>query len=128
MIVIESERTIMVDVDKTLVMHDTSEFGDKPAHSVKVVDPSTGEELTLYKNEPMIKCLQEELYRGAFVFIWSMGGYEWAKNVLTAIGFDDSIKNMIVMSKPFACFDDAPVESWLKYRLNIRPNEYYKGV
>lgn len=118
--VIENERTVFIDVDDTLVMHKSS----CQTTGLLVVDPATGNQVEVYKNAPMIKCLLEERHRGAFIVVWSMGGYEWARNVLQALGIDGKVD--LVMSKPFAYFDDKPVEQWLKYRVYIEPDTAYK--
>ena len=124
--VIENERVIFCDVDETLITHDAANLGTRNASelAVFVKNPHTNENIVVYKNLPMIRCLIEEKARGGFIVVWSMGGNAWAKNVLTELELDDKVD--LVMSKPFAYFDDKPVESWLKYRLFIEPKTLYK--
>ena len=120
--VVDIERTIFCDVDDTLVMHRKPDSMESTP--VWPIDPATGELVKVYRNAPMIKCLLEEKHRGSFVVVWSMGGWEWARNVLTALGIEDKVD--LVMTKPFAYFDDKHVNEWLTYRVYIKPEVPYK--
>ena len=117
--IIKNENIKPFDVDNTLTCDpkDTS-------FKVDVVDPVTKGWLTIGVNENMVRLLLEEKQRGAFILVWSRGGYEWAKNVLIAIDIVDKVD--LVMSKPLAYFDDTPVKKWMKDRIFIGPKERYK--
>lgn len=125
MTIIKRENLVMVDCDDTLVMHvDGSLYYDEDV--VKVKDPLfPSKNITLLPNLPMIRLLMEEHHRGSCVIVWSKGGYEWATNVVKALGLENKVD--YVMSKPMAYFDDKPIQEWLPYRVYIKPSEIYKN-
>lgn len=122
--VIRQNHVVHCDVDGTLVMHGYPEFSGQ--ETVLVKDPvKSGEFIEVTLNKPMIRILEEELHAGTFVVVHSLGRYEWAENVLKALGLDHH-DNILVMSKPLAYFDDKPVQEWLTHRVYIKPDEIYK--
>lgn len=124
--VLKNERVIMVDIDDTMVMHGIDK-NIEGALYVYVKDPVDCDvELKLRLNEPMLRLVREELQRGSQICFWSRGGYQWALNVVTALGFDKHDQEIIVMTKPFAYFDDSPVDKWLVDRVYIGPDVVYK--
>ena len=122
---IRSERTIFVDIDDTLVMHEADK--DIPgAQYALIKDPVTAGIIRLRINEPMLRLVHEELSRGSQVFIWSRGGYQWAENVAVALALDAFLKDIYILTKPFAYFDDSDVSSWMKDRVYLSPDTVYK--
>lgn len=123
--VIANEVVDFFDVDGTLVMHEdpsTIPIGEE----VRVYDSISRKTLILRANTPMIRLLKESDARGAFVIVWSRGGYQWARDVLVALNLIDHVDQ--VMSKPMAYFDDTPVASWLLNRVYLPPDTIYKKI
>lgn len=121
--VIQTENIAPFDVDDTLVVHKEDLRGLK---TVWVKDPACNEEVKLGINMAMVKVLKEEKYRGSTIIVWSRGGWEWAKNVVEALGLQDSVD--YVLTKPDTVYDDKPVTEWLTQRVYLAPGTYYKGV
>lgn len=126
MAIIQNERIIPCDVDDTIIMH--CKHSDYPeSRRVSIPDPiDTTSTLTVVVNEPMVRLIREEIARGAFVMVWSRGGYAWAAAVVEAVGLTDIIP--LIMSKPLVYFDDKPVEQWLKDRVYLEPDANYKNM
>lgn len=125
MVTIKIENTRPFDIDDTLILLPKH---DDPADTryVYVTDPvyPHGELLKFRVHEPMVRLLKEEATRGSFVIVHSRGGYQWAQNVIDALGLRQYVN--LCMSKPLVYFDDTPVELWLKDRVYIDPNTRYK--
>lgn len=120
--VIQSERVVFCDVDDTLVMHT---HGATPSDLVVDVPCRvTGETLRMVVNEAMVRLVKEEQNRGATIIVWSRGGFQWAKDVVEAVGLKSYVT--LVMSKPITYFDDKPVDEWLKDRVYLSPTTPYK--
>lgn len=118
--VIKSENVKPFDVDGTLICDK-----DESDYHIYVLDPLTKKNMCVGVNRNMIRLLMEEKQRGAFIIVWSRGGYQWAKNVLNALMLENQVD--LVMSKPLAYFDDIPVKKWMKDRVFIGPKEKYKN-
>lgn len=124
--VVESERIVFCDCDDTLVMHHKS----KETPEVRVINPFDKEYVKdnrtclLYKNMPMIRLLKEEKQRGAYIIVWSRGGFAWAKAVVEALKLETYVDQ--VMSKPLTYMDDKDISEWLKDRVYIGPDVRYK--
>lgn len=118
-----SEMIKPFDVDGTLVNPwDPSVNYDQV--SVYVNDPLTGKFIRMAVHEPMLRLLEEEHHRGSCVVVWSRGGYQWAENVITALGIINKVD--LIMSKPMVYFDDLPVSEWMKDRVYMTPETKYK--
>lgn len=120
--IVENENVAPFDVDDTLVMHgqkckSTKEF-------VEVKDPIENRYISLRKNLGMIRLLKEEKARGAYVVVWSKGGYQWALNVLIALNLLDYVD--LILTKPRAYYDDKNVSEWLTERVYLGPDVSYK--
>lgn len=118
--ILAHEKLVMVDVDDTLVMHSVRPAGLK----ITLVDPYDGRSVILEINENMVRLVKEEHKRGSTIVVWSRGGYQWANEVVIALGLEDVVS--LVMSKPLVYFDDKPVTDWLTDRVYIGPNTPYK--
>lgn len=121
--IIQSEYLVMVDVDDTLVMHDTQ--GVYEEDIITVMDPlNQKNRIELVPNKNMIRLLREEKSKGATIIVWSRGGYKWANTVVKALGLESCVH--MIMTKPLVYFDDKDVTEWMKYRVYIGPNDSYK--
>lgn len=118
--IIENEYIVMVDVDETLVMHDISATGEL----LDVKDPLRDRQIKMRINGPMVRLVQEEKARGAFIVVWSRGGRAWATAVVEALKLEESVD--LIMAKPMTYFDDKDVSDWLKYRVYLTPDTIYK--
>lgn len=119
---VKTENIKPFDVDGTLIL---SRHEDYPGNrKVSVFDPLTETFIEYIVHEPMVRLLKEEKHRGAYVIVWSRGGYEWAHNVVQALGLEDCVD--LVLSKPIVYFDDTPVVDWMKDRVFLDPNCNYK--
>lgn len=119
--VIANENIKVCDIDDTLIITKT---GLLEHRHVDVLDPVNGTMLTFRVHEPNVRLIKEELQRGAHVLVWSRGGWNWANNVISALGIDS--KNITVLSKPLVYFDDKDVQHWLKDRVWLDPDVPYK--
>lgn len=120
--VVKNEHTVFFDVDGTLIDFDSDFEG---ANETYVDDPIVpGVQIAVYPNHANIRLLREEKHRGSHVVVWSRGGYAWAASVLIALGLEDQVDE--VMTKPFAYFDDIPIEKWLTNRVFLKPGTPYK--
>lgn len=123
---IKSERVIMVDIDDTLVMHGRDKNVPDAVY-VDVLDTLYDDTfIKMQVNAPMVRLVREEIVRGSKIIFWSRGGYQWAMNVLTALHFDEYETELLVLTKPFAYFDDSPVDKWMVDRVYIKPDVPYK--
>lgn len=121
--VIKGENNCFFDVDDTLTLTYRPSGSLYPVVWVK--DPLTRHRsIKRYVHEPMVRLLKEEIHRGATVFVWSRGGYEWAAEVLKALKIKST--KLYVLSKPHAYFDDIPIEQWLTNRVYLQPGTNYK--
>lgn len=124
--VIKNERLICVDVDDTLVMH-VFDKNIPGATYVDIADPVyEGDFIKMQINEPMVRLVREEIARGSQICYWSRGGYQWAVNVLQALDLDSYDSEQLVLTKPYAYFDDSEITLWLKDRVYIKPDTCYK--
>ncbi len=121
MVVINNENTEFFDVDDTLVLHedpDTIPLNDRVS-----VTTAFGE-IIVRPHAAMITLLKEAHIRGFCVIVWSKGGYNWASQVIAALGLEGYVN--FVMSKPQHYFDDKPIQEWLTERIYLKPDTIYK--
>ena len=122
--VVKNERTIFVDVDDTLVMHEKHP-GNTNLDLVFIPDNiNLRTEIKVWCNNSMIRQVKEEFLRGSHIVVWSKGGYQWAEQVLKALDLCNYVH--IVMTKPFAYFDDKPAYEWMSERVFLEPSVKYK--
>lgn len=116
--ILESETVVMVDVDDTLVMW--AEGYRQPGEGkVRFVDPYDQAVQYLTPHHKHIELIQKYKGRGFKIIVWSAGGYEWAKSVITTLGMQESVD--MVMSKPIKYMDDLPAEEILGTRVYLKP-------
>jgi hypothetical protein len=120
MIVTKNEDTTYFDVDGTLVLPSDAKHGQL----IKVLDPVTGRHVLQRIHAPMVRLLKEADRRGSHVVVWSRGGWEWARNVVIALGLESYVDE--VKCKPLVYFDDVSVDKWLPYRVFLDPSVNYK--
>lgn len=123
--IVNSYNVVFFDVDGTLVNHLGSTDRFPFDETIFVKDILGEKDIRLLPNHKMIRLLREELAKGSKVVVWSRGGYQWAANVLEALDLAD--KDILVMSKPFAYFDDKDASEWMVNRVFIPLTENYKG-
>jgi len=116
--VIKSENIKFFDIDGTLILPYTT------GPAIYVYDAVTRKDIKMQAHEPNVRLLLEEKHRGSTIIVWSMGGYEWAANVVRALNLVTKVD--FVMSKPLAYFDDVPIDEWLRFRVFLDPNMKYK--
>lgn len=121
--VITNERVVPVDCDDTLIMHGVTLNNALP--TIFVLDPLTGKRVEYVINVPMVRLLKEEKQRGSTIIVWSRGGYQWAANIITALGLEASVD--LIMTKPLTYFDDKPVDQWMIDRVYLPWNVPYKN-
>ncbi len=117
---IASEKTVMIDVDDTLVMWD-----ECTKREINFKDPYSGELLTAWVNENNVRLLKEKARRGYTVIVWSLGGYAHAAAVVKALKLQKYVD--VCMTKPSCYIDDMPVCAWFPARVYLKPNIRYKG-
>lgn len=124
MIVTKNENIRPVDVDGCLIYNLPND--GEIHHAIDIVDPlDTSKRIRQGVNYNMVRLLKEEYQRGGHIIVWSRSGWEWARNVVLALGIEKYVHE--VKSKPLAYFDDTPVKKWMKDRVFIGPHEKYKG-
>lgn len=119
--IINNENVRPFDVDGTLILP----FEGDDSSKLLVEDPVFPTKFIKYRrHDPNIRLLREELQRGSLVVVWSRGGWEWARNVMQALGINH--KNLLIMSKPIVYFDDMDVQDWMKDRVYLNPDKPYR--
>src|ERR1039457_3557506 len=121
--IIKNEQVVFFDVDSTLVFSVDPKH-PVPGREVKVYDSVTDSYITMIENQAMVRLLREEKHRGGHITVWSRGGYEYAANVVKALGLESLVDQ--VMSKPMAYMDYLDISEWLKYRVYLPPTKVYK--
>ena len=112
--VIRNEMLIMVDVDDTLVIWGKIKKGQK---AVLVTDPYNGEQIYLRPHVGHIKVLKDRKARGAFITVWSAGGFLWAQAVVKALNLEKYVD--IYSNKPTMYINDKEAHEILDKRLYL---------
>lgn len=124
MLTIKSEQLRPFDVDCNLIFP-LNDFDSGPVAYVDDPISKDGSQIKVRINKNMVRLMEEEYARGAYIIVWSRGGWEWARNVVKALGLGHMVS--LVLSKPLVYFDDTPVEQWMKDRVFIGPDVAYKN-
>lgn len=122
--VVENEAIFPVDVDDTLIVWD-EEYQCPVEERVECIDPYDGSVHQLKPHRPHIQLLKEKKTRGAYIIIWSQGGYQWARAVVKALKLEAYVDQ--VLTKPSMYMDDLPVTAWMNERVYIKPTSNWKG-
>jgi len=107
------EKTIFFDVDSTLIMHNTDNFGD----FFEMEDPNTGENKRVRKHSPHIQLIKSYCDRGWFIVVWSGSGGKFANAVVDALELRPYVD--LVMGKPLLYVDDKDVSEWMCSRIYL---------
>lgn len=118
--VIKNEMPIYFDVDETLIVWGKIKRGQKV---VAVTDPYGGSVNYVRPHLGHIKVLKDRHARGAFITVWSAGGYRWAEAVVKALGLTNHVHQ--IMSKPFMYVDDKEAHEILGERLYLGLDSTY---
>lgn len=118
--IVKNEMTFFVDIDETLVCWSTK--SDKASYRIE--DPNDGVSNYVIPHKPHIKILKNKKTRGAHVVVWSAGGYAWAEAVVTALGLQDYVDQ--IMTKPSAYMDDKIATELMGERIYLPPNSNYR--
>lgn len=114
-LVIESDMTLFVDVDNTLVSVRTKEevpldWQERgPLPNTFWLKISDEEYWVVYQKH--IDFLKKSKLREHVVFVWSAGGHEWAKRVVDILYLNEWVD--VVMSKPRWVVDDLPASVFI---------------
>ena len=111
MIVVDTESTIFVDVDETLVM-----WG-KPEDRIVIYEPHYNEPVHVTPHKGHIKILKDRKARGSRIIVWSAGGYQWAEAVIKALNLEKYVD--FVMTKPHAYLDDKTPSEFMGERIYL---------
>lgn len=119
-LVVRSESPWGVDIDDTLLLWDVPKEGAM----VTFTEPHTGDSITVPINENNIRLLKEKKSRGAFIILWSQGGWEYGNAVATALGIRQYVN--LIMTKPIGLIDDLEASAWMPKAINIPHTKNYK--
>jgi len=115
MLVIEKDVTFPFDVDHTLIFWVPR--GKEPPEGALEAD-YYGERVFFVPHWAHIQLLKASIGRKRGTVVWSGNGYQWAKNVLAALGFKEE-DDIIVMAKPAGYVDDLPCNEWMGQRIYL---------
>ena len=105
--VISGNKFVYFDVDDTLVDWNNRDTED----ALPFANPDNGCVWMLEPKWNVIKKLKEHKRRGDTVIVWSQGGWDWCKEVVTTLKLEDYVD--AVMTKPHAYYDDLHVSHWM---------------
>jgi FMN phosphatase YigB (HAD superfamily) len=108
---IQSDRTVMVDCDDTLVLWDKSEFPMEEFIEIECYGTSA----VVVPHRKNLNTLLKFHKLGYRIVVWSASGWEWAENVVKALKLEDIVDTC--MSKPRYYFDDLPCQEWMGPRI-----------
>lgn len=112
MLIIKSNKIVMIDCDDTLIMWDKSKYkGKLEPVTIKINKFKS----VVYKNQKNINLIIKLKKLGYTLIVWSLSGYEWAQKVTKAVGLENYVT--ICMSKPNYYVDDSEVKNWIGHRL-----------
>jgi FMN phosphatase YigB (HAD superfamily) len=117
--VVKNEMTFFVDIDETLVKWSRNERG-----AMTIIDPNDGVQNRVVPHWPHIKILKNKKTRGAHVVVWSAGGYAWAEAVVTALGLQNYVDQ--IMTKPSSYMDDKIATEFMGERIYLPIDSNYR--
>lgn len=117
---VQNEQVMMVDVDDTLIVWGKIKKGQKAVH---VTNPHDGAQNTVRPHAGHIKILKDRKSRGAYIVVWSAGGYAWAEAVVKALGLTEYVDQ--IMTKPFMYMDDKTADEILGERCYLGVDSTY---
>lgn len=121
--IIESEMIVFYDVDDTLVMWDDN--SNQPTRGrIKFIDPYNNDTVWLKVHYQHYNLMLKHKAQGYTIFVWSAGGYLWAKEVVNKLNLQGIVD--FVMSKPMKFVDDLPAKEIMGTRVYIPFNHIKK--
>jgi hypothetical protein len=111
-------RTLFVDVDDTLIIHDKSKF--PPEFHISV--PCNGRVFVGVPHSKNILMLKKFHALGYDIHVWSKTGWSWAKAVVEKLGIQDYVESYL--TKPDFYLDDKEASEWMGPRVyrEIKPD------
>ena len=113
--IIENEQIIKIDVDDTLIVWGNK--CNKKFKSIKMIDPYSKKTIRFKAHAGHIKVLKDRKARGAYIVVWSSGGYRWAEAIVKALKLTRYVDE--VSSKPIMYIDDLTATDILGERLYL---------
>lgn len=118
--VVKNEMTFFVDIDETIFC-----WADKKSSkTIGVKDPNDSIVNYGVPHHPHIKILKNKKTRGAHVVVWSAGGYAWAEAVVTALGLQEYVDQ--IMTKPSSYMDDKLATEFMGERIYLPIDSNYR--
>lgn len=108
-------KTLYVDVDDTLLLHDLSEFSDREQLEVEC----NGRTFIGVPHHKNISLLIKFYKLGYEVIVWSKTGKSWAEAVVRELTLGQYVS--ACLSKPDYYMDDREVEDWMGIRVYRDP-------
>ena len=118
-----NDKVVSFDCDDTLVMWGDNPYEPKDGR-LCFINPNGGEHIYLTPHHLHIRKLRGYANSGWFVIVWSMGGGDWAKEVVEKLGLQDSVH--LITSKPVVLFDDLPLNEAFGERKYWMPKKGYE--
>lgn len=116
-IIFDSNISIFVDVDETLVLWD--EYLIPGKDKVILTDPYDSKKVVHLKPHVRhIQLMKEHFNKGYKIVVWSAAGSKWAQHVVERLGLQSVVG--LVMSKPTKYLDDLPSTEWMGNRVYIK--------
>ncbi len=113
---IVNRRTLYVDIDDTLLMHNLSDYPKKG----RVTILCNGRKFVGYPNQKNLNCVEQFYKLGYEIIAWSKTGQNWAEEVTEKLGIGHLVTHCL--SKPDFYLDDYPVENWIGPRVYRGPD------
>lgn len=108
-------RTLYVDVDETLLLHNKSNF---PV-SEHVTVACNGRSFVGVPHTKNINLMIKFYKLGYDVYVWSKTGKSWAQAVVRTLGLDQYVE--ACLSKPDFYMDDKGAQEWIGTRVYRNP-------
>lgn len=106
--VLESDNTVYVDIDDTIVKWNASR---EEQETNGIVFNNYGYNQLLVPHKRHIEMIKLHKARGHKIIFWSAGGWEWAKEVVTTLELTEYAD--AILSKPKWIYDDLPASSFI---------------
>jgi predicted HAD superfamily phosphohydrolase YqeG len=116
-IVCKTGTTVYFDIDDTIIMWSKEEITRpvKPPKGLDIVEVEcNGFRSRVYYHIKHVKLVKQYAERGAVVILWSHGGSEWVKSVVTALGLEEYV--FACLNKPTVYYDDLEAKDFMKNR------------